>query len=373
MPDPSPHERLPLPPDELLAAVRSGQVEAVRLLIAAGARVRTIYQDGTTALHWAAARGPLAMVELLIRSGAKEWMEDQHGKKAIDYAREFGDAPDKEQIIALLDRPVIRDPLFKRAVQAIQAGDLATLQKMLAEHPHLVHDRAVEPDCYGQDYFRDPKLLWFVADNPNLVATMPANSAAITAAIIAAGAEPADLDYTLGLVMTSRPAREQKLQRPLMKVLLERGATAQPRDLYGTLGHGERDAVAALLESGMPLTVPVAAGMGMVRELAQMLAGVDDAQLHTGLALAVSNRQREAAELCLRAGADPNRCMVVHAHALPIHQAALNDDVAMLRLLVEHGARLDIRDTMWNGTPLGWAIHTKKPAAEAYLRSVGAP
>ena len=61
----------------------------------------------------------------------------------------------------------------------------------------------------------------------------------------------------------------------------------------------------------------------------------------------------------------------MHKHSTPLHQAAINDDFEMMKLLVAHGARLDTRDTLWNGTPLGWAIHNGKTAAEAYLRSLG--
>ena len=32
--------------------------------------------------------------------------------------------------------------------------------------------------------------------------------------------------------------------------------------------------------------------------------------------------------------------------------------------------RTDTRDTLWNGTPLGWAVHGRKAKAEAYLRSL---
>ena len=64
-------------------------------------------------------------------------------------------------------------------------------------------------------------------------------------------------------------------------------------------------------------------------------------------------------DLC-RCTATPCRCIT----------AALNDDIEMLKLLVARGARLDIRDTLWNGTPLGWAVHNKKVNAEAYLRSL---
>jgi hypothetical protein len=45
------------------------------------------------------------------------------------------------------------------------------------------------------------------------------------------------------------------------------------------------------------------------------------------------------------------------------------------RLLVARGARLDIRDTIWHGTPLGWAIHGGCPDRERMiecLRKLGA-
>jgi ankyrin repeat protein len=55
---------------------------------------------------------------------------------------------------------------------------------------------------------------------------------------------------------------------------------------------------------------------------------------------------------------------------MPLHQAALNGEIELMKLLVAHGARLDIRDTLWDGTPLGWAMHNKQAEAEAYLRSL---
>ncbi|HZT89646.1 MAG TPA: ankyrin repeat domain-containing protein [Stellaceae bacterium] len=61
-----------------------------------------------------------------------------------------------------------------------------------------------------------------------------------------------------------------------------------------------------------------------------------------------------------------------HGHATPLHQAALAGHGAVVRLLVERGARLDIRDTVWNQTPLGWALHGGKTTIADYLRSAGA-
>src|SRR5581483_11530393 len=91
---------------------------------------------------------------------------------------------------------------------------------------------------------------------------MPTNTVEIADAIISAGAEQADLDYTLGLVMTSQPAREQNLQRPLIKLLLDRGATVLSDSLISTLGQKELDAARALLDAGVPMTPAIAAGLG---------------------------------------------------------------------------------------------------------------
>jgi hypothetical protein len=46
----------------------------------------------------------------------------------------------------------------------------------------------------------------------------------------------------------------------------------------------------------------------------------------------------------------------------------------VVRLLVERGARLDIRDTVYDGTPLDWANYGQKTAIAESLastRSVG--
>jgi peptide-methionine (S)-S-oxide reductase len=135
-----------------------------------------------------------------------------------------------------------------------------------------------------------------------------------------------------------------------------------------TLAHGELDAVTALLERGYPMTAPIAAALGRAGELRELLAAGGDAQI--ALAQAVINDRADTARVALEHGADANAFMAVHAHSVPLHQAALHDDVELLALLVEHGARTDVRDTIWNGTPLGWARHEQRPRAAAYLESL---
>ncbi len=41
----------------------------------------------------------------------------------------------------------------------------------------------------------------------------------------------------------------------------------------------------------------------------------------------------------------------------------------VVRLLVERGARLDLKDILWHGTPAGWARHGGRLEIEAFLHS----
>ena len=73
--------------------------------------------------------------------------------------------------------------------------------------------------------------------------------------------------------------------------------------------------------------------------------------------------------LLLDAGEDPNRYNPVgcHAHSTPLHQAALAGHLDVVRLLVERGARLDLRDIHHRGTPLDWAKHAGRAAVSRHL------
>jgi peptide-methionine (S)-S-oxide reductase len=361
-------------PSPLWQACKSKAADADRLVMAeallkAGAYARAFAPEGRP-LHVAAARGPVALAELLIRHGAIEWEPDAKGRSALDVARRSR-APDKAGLIELLDRPVIRDPSFRAAIDAIQSGDATTLSRLLDAEPRLLSERIREPDCYRDSgrsqYFLDPKLFWFVAFNPIPPKPMPPNMADIAAAMVARGIEQADLNYTLGLVMTGRSAREHGLQIPLVKLLIEAGATAAPEGMGGTLAHGETAVVEFLVGSGMAMTAPIAAGLGRTDALPDLLQGVSQAVKDEALDLAVINDRTGAVRLALEAGADPDRFMSQHRHSQPLHQAALHENVEVMEMLIAHGARLDVPDRLWGGTPLGWARHEDKKASLAFL------
>jgi hypothetical protein len=310
------------------------------------------------------------MVELLAKRGALFWQGDDEGKCPHDYAL-AGTPVDRERILYLSNlKPKIGDGDFAAAVVAIHAGDVEALEALLDTRPSLLSERAIEPEAVPRGYFSDPKLFWFVANNPNLVPHAAPNIVEIARVMIARGVAQDDLDYALGLTMSSAGMSVAQ-QIELSVVLVEAGAVVSRETLLVALAHQMRDVVAALVARGLALTTSVAAGLGRVGDLAPLLRAATDEEKAAALGMAVVNRQVEAVRLCLEGGADPNRFMPVHAHSTPLHNAAGHGDIEIMKLLVAAGARTDIADTMWRGTPLGWAMHGKQTEAEAYLRGLG--
>jgi ankyrin repeat protein len=59
-------------------------------------------------------------------------------------------------------------------------------------------------------------------------------------------------------------------------------------------------------------------------------------------------------------------------HITALHQAAQRGSMAVIRLLVEHGADPNIRDSGYDATPAGWAEHFGQTAAHTYLAGLEA-
>jgi ankyrin repeat protein len=357
-------------PSPLFAAVRAGDVDAVRRLLGGGANPRL--DDGReTPLHAAARRGPLALVETLIEGGALPWQPDRNGRTALDVARR-GRGRERAAIVAVLDESRIADPSFRAAVAAIHAGDVVALARLLDAEPRLLRERIMGPDVYRRvqrrAYFTDPKLFWFVANNPTRVERMPHNMADVAQVMIDRGVEQADLDYAMGLAMSSGSALEHGQQVALMRVLLAAGAAADGDAIAAAAAYGQLDALRALVDGGHPPSAPLAAALGDDDQLRALLRSASREEVQTAFGFAVINGHLNAVRIALDAGADVNALLPVHAHGTALHQAAVNDDAPLLELLLERGARADLRDTLWDGTPLDWAIHENKPAARAALK-----
>ncbi|MBV8298132.1 MAG: ankyrin repeat domain-containing protein [Candidatus Eremiobacteraeota bacterium] len=359
----------PVPP--LFAPVRAGDVDAVRALLANGANPRL--GDGReTPLHLAARHGPAALVEALLEGGALEWQPDRKGRTALEVAQRARPR-ERAAIIALLDRSRIADPSFRAAVAAIHAGDTVTLGRLIDAEPRLLRERIREPEVYRRvkrfQYFLDPKLFWFIANNPTRVEHLPPNIAEVARVMIERGVDQDDLDYALGLTMTSEAARKDGVQRPLIGELIAAGARVTPETIDGTAAYHELDALRALIENGFAMTAPIAAALGELDALRELLRNAGSEEVQSAFALAVINGNVAAARLALDRGADVSAFLPVHAHSTALHQAAANDDPAMVELLLARGAQTDTLDTLWEGTPLGWAIYLDKPRARAALEA----
>src|SRR5689334_6463787 len=118
------------------------------------------------------------------------------------------------------------DASFREAVSAMDSGDIATLERLIAANPALARERLESPGAWLRDtvgkaldgFFRRPYLLWFVAEDPVRNGTLPKNIAAIARAIIesarreSASSLQEQLDYALTLVSWSWIARQHGVQ-----------------------------------------------------------------------------------------------------------------------------------------------------------------
>lgn len=336
------------------------RVEIARLLLDAGADLHKRCEKGTTALHFAAWRGPSTMVKLLLSRGARHWIGDDKGKLPLDYAKESEVSTDKDAIARLLSEVPVLDSTFRRAVDAIDRGEVETLRRLLAAHPGLVHERA-EGDWFEGAYFHGPTLLHFVANNPYRQEKMPPRILESAAAILDAGAEAdagtltENTHTTLGLVASCEPARKDKLQIPLIELLVSRGADPS-LGLDAAIVHFETEAVDALLRLGAAHTLVSAAAFGKIDVLRERLPDnlPEKQRLDAACAVAMYGRI-DSIEILLATGLDINARLPHPYSPTLLHQAAWFGHRAAVEWLLERGADPALRDSQFDGTPADWA------------------
>ena len=125
---------------------------------------------------------------------------------------------------------------------------------------------------------------------------------------------------------------------------------------------------------GATVDLTVAAATNRLDDVRRLLPAADAANRQRALTLAAHHGHAEVVAVLLDAGEDPNRYNPVgcHAHSTPLHQAAYFGRAEAVRVLVERGARLDMRDIHHQGTPLVWAEFAGRAEIAAYLRAKGA-
>jgi len=286
------------------------------------------------------------------------------------------------------DSPITR---FETAVEAVINGDAAALRSLLAADPDLVRARSTRVNDFDPPMHRST-LLHYVAANgvEGHRQKTPPNAVEIATLLLKAGAEADAVSYayggectTMSLLVSSCHPANAGLQSALVDTLVDFGAAVEPRGrgtwtspLLTALAFGYLATAETLVRRGAAVgSVAAASGLGRIDDVRRLLPGASVEDRHRALALAAQHGHVAIVRLLLDAGEDPNRLNPKgnHAHSTPMHQAALQGHVDVVRTLVEYGARVDIKDTIWDGTPLGWAIYCKQPAVADYLRSVDAP
>jgi ankyrin repeat protein len=267
---------------------------------------------------------------------------------------------------------------FELAVEAIVNGDIAALQQLLQQNPELVRARSTQ--------VTRATLLHYVAANgvEDFRQKTPPNAVEVTKFLLKAGAEPDALAEmyggqctTLSMLVSSCHPAKAGVQVALVETLLDFGASVEGHGegrspLMTALAFGYPDAAAALVARGARVEhIAAAAGLGRLAQTRDLLPDSDAEGRHRALALAAQLGHADIVRLLLDAGEDPSRYNPEgnHAHSTPLHQAVLAGHETVVRLLVERGASLEIKDKVYQGTPLNWAEHGGQIAIATYLRA----
>ncbi|MBY0495763.1 MAG: ankyrin repeat domain-containing protein [Cyanobacteria bacterium] len=280
---------------------------------------------------------------------------------------------------------------FERAVEAVIDGDIATLKALLKDDPRLVRARSTRVNNFDPPMHRATLLHYLAANGvEGYRQRSPKNAAEVAKLLLSTGADPNALSSvyggkctTLALLVSSTPPAEAGVQVPLVEMLVDFGASMLPAGegewtspVETALVFGKHAAAKALVCRGAPVkTLAAAAGLGYTDDVKRMLPSAGELDRHRALALAAQCGHPDVVGVLLDAGEDPNRFNPpgTHSHTPPLHQAIAAGHLEVVKVLIDRGARLDIKDTIHHGTPLGWAKYCDQPAIADYLRSRGAP
>jgi peptide-methionine (S)-S-oxide reductase len=278
------------------------------------------------------------------------------------------------------------DALFERAVSAIDAGDVTGLAQLLAFNPRLVRDRLHTPGAWLRDkagdaldgFFQHPYLLWFVAEDPVRNGKLPANIADVARVIIRAALREKvetlqqQLDYALSLVSWSWIARDGNVQIELIDVLVEAGA-ALDGNPENALVNGNVAAAEHLVSRGAPLSLATALCLARWDDVRRLGPTASSEQKQFGLVLAALKGKAEALAHVIDLGVDLNApCASLYSHATALHHAVYSGSLDAVKVIVKAGADLERKDTIYEGTALGWAEYGRHVEIAEFLRGKGA-
>ena len=245
-------------------AVKNGNVDVVRALLAKRVDPNAAETDGTTALHWAAHHDNLAAADLLIKAGANVRAANRYGATPLWLACINGSAPMVERLLNAGADPNTTMPEGDTALMtAARTGDVAAVRALLTRGAKV----NAQENWKGQT-----ALMWAAS----------ANNAATIEALVEAGADiRTRTKYrTVPQFQTGGFGRRAERNSDVTK---QSGFQA----LHFAVRAGALDAVKVLLKSGATVHDTTADGTGV-------------------LVMAIASTHFALADFLLEQGADPN-------------------------------------------------------------------
>jgi len=293
---------------DFLRAVRGGNVQAVRTMLAAHPGI--VNRTGPHP-HWGGRPQPLHMAieggnreifDVLLEHGA-----DVHGDNA-------GYAYWTPLMLTIDGHPEMRAELMKRGAQpglieALMLGDDALVREKLRAGRKALPDYAPN----GGSILAFARTPWAIDRLLEL-------------------GVPVDLADQWETTPIEAMSRLGKRGQPLVRHLMTRGVHAKPAE-YARLG--DRAALEKLID----------VDPAVARTFEVLMGAVDFGHL-------------DLAQWLLSRGADPNARSTIGAHGTALHSAAWEGNMAMVKMLLAAGANPRARDEQYRSTPADWARYS---------------
>jgi ankyrin repeat protein len=333
----------------LAKAAKADDVASVRKLIATRVDVNAPEGDGSTALLWAAYHSDVEMIRALIAAGAKVDTFNHYGMTPLLQASHAGDTDVIEVLLKAGANPSFAHPDGETPLMAVaRTGKLKAVELLLK----------AGANANAADNYQNETALMRAAEEGHLD---------VVNALLAAGADPnvkahvttlterKHADHATGgftaLMFAVRNGHEN-----VARALAKAGA-----DLKATNGDSLTATSIAIINDRLDLArtlVDLGADPndGALYFAVDMHDATTDMHARDGSRLRADHPNQLTAldlvKLLLDRGADPNKSFVGQIHntslccgeehnASPFYRAAIAADVDVLKLMIQHGAKLE--------------------------------